>query len=452
MQITFSKLEPIAEATIDTEKKLNVIIGENGIGKTYLSIMVYAILHAMTSTPFIHRRLVYNNLFRKRKINAEIKKAETENGYKKFHMNVEDILKLEKIKIGQSYPLDKFVNDVFASGNIKKNFPNLSIEIDLNSLCEKIKQPKDFKFEHNRIKIEKKENQFYFHLYKDIDADDITNILLRYLVVDLIPQPFFFPAERGAINIFNKELSIKRNEALDHLLAISNNKSEPDYMFRMLNRNKRYILPIRESLAFADDIKEISKNMGEFSCLADEIEQHILNGEFLIDKYGQIFFISNKAKTKKISLDMAASSIKTLVGLTLFLRHQAKKGMTIFIDEPELNLHPNAQVHIAKIIVKMINSGLKVFISTHSDYIVRELNNMIIAHAIEYKKYCDSQLHLDKSDIAVTRLYYKEANSRKLTTEYVKIENDGFTVPSIDDVIMDQNDENHTLWNQLQTM
>jgi predicted ATPase len=43
------------------------------------------------------------------------------------------------------------------------------------------------------------------------------------------------------------------------------------------------------------------------------------------------------------------------------------------VDEPELNLHPENQRRVARLFARLINLGIKVFITTHSDYIVKEL-------------------------------------------------------------------------------
>jgi predicted ATPase len=56
----------------------------------------------------------------------------------------------------------------------------------------------------------------------------------------------------------------------------------------------------------------------------------------------------------------------------------AEKGDCLIIDEPELNLHPDNQRKIARILVKIANKGINIIISTHSDYIIRELNNLIM--------------------------------------------------------------------------
>ena len=48
------------------------------------------------------------------------------------------------------------------------------------------------------------------------------------------------------------------------------------------------------------------------------------------------------------------------------------------IDEPELNIHPANQRHIARLLARLVNAGLRVVISTHSDYIVREFNSLLM--------------------------------------------------------------------------
>ena len=48
------------------------------------------------------------------------------------------------------------------------------------------------------------------------------------------------------------------------------------------------------------------------------------------------------------------------------------------IDEPELNLHPRNQRLIARLIGRLVNAGVRVFLTTHSDYVIRELNTLIL--------------------------------------------------------------------------
>jgi ABC-type multidrug transport system ATPase subunit len=48
------------------------------------------------------------------------------------------------------------------------------------------------------------------------------------------------------------------------------------------------------------------------------------------------------------------------------------------IDEPELNLHPKNQRLMARLFARLANIGINVFITTHSDYIIKELNTLIM--------------------------------------------------------------------------
>ena len=99
---------------------------------------------------------------------------------------------------------------------------------------------------------------------------------------------------------------------------------------------------------------------------------------------------------------------------------------------------------------------LRIIISTHSDYIIREMNNLIMAKTIYNKNsqlieelgYKESML-LNKNDIAVK--YFNYGKRKKLIEVVdIKIEDDGFTVESIDNTINEQNRITETLFDHLQ--
>ena len=94
------------------------------------------------------------------------------------------------------------------------------------------------------------------------------------------------------------------------------------------------------------------------------------------------------------------------------------------IDEPELNLHPSNQRKLARLLARLVNCGVKVFMTTHSDYIVKEINTLLLLKQqgeyfkkiAEEEKYAQEEL-LDASKVRVyiaeERLMKKEGNSRK---------------------------------------
>lgn len=443
MQITFSNLGPIKEVDIDLSKKINVIVGENGVGKTYLTNILHGIMDTQyRDFDFLDSKKIKKHLIDSYKTDTKI-----------CSINLEDFLITDKKIKGKAK--NRFISYVFPYKESEKVFKDFSVELKNveDILAYYTKNDMSAKFS-DLMHISKSKNSMDLQIeYQEKPSNGglnflINEILPRFLFSN-VTEPFILSAERGAVNIFNKELSIRRNEAFDRVLELADNNTDsdtlPSSMSRLLSKNKRYTLPVRNSLLYADDLFDTSQNDGEFKDIAEQIEQDVLNGVLSVQKDGKVFFTHNKAKSKKMPLDMAASTIKSMAGLVFFMKHTAKKGMTLFIDEPELNLHPNNQIKLTRVLVHMANSGIKLFISTHSDYIVREFNNMIMAGNVKKQNTYPSVQVLHDNDINVTRLFYKNDNSRYVTAERVKIENDGFTVESIDEAIISQDTTNEDL-------
>lgn len=55
------------------------------------------------------------------------------------------------------------------------------------------------------------------------------------------------------------------------------------------------------------------------------------------------------------------------------------------IEEPEISLHPQLQWEMARVLIRLMNQGLPVLASTHSDIILQHINNMIKANEMSKK-------------------------------------------------------------------
>ncbi len=77
------------------------------------------------------------------------------------------------------------------------------------------------------------------------------------------------------------------------------------------------------------------------------------------------------------------SLARSLGGVGLYLRDSARVGDFVFIDEPEMNAHPETQVAIAELMALMVNAGLRVVATTHSPYIIDHLHNLIEAERLQ---------------------------------------------------------------------
>lgn len=246
-------------------------------------------------------------------------------------------------------------------------------------------------------------------------------------------------AERAAINLFSRELSSSRNNLIDQLLGLESEKGKKNSLnlgHFLDKKTTRYSLPIRNGLEIAEDLANISKEKGDYFSYAERLEELVLGGKISIGEHGELNYSQKECTNLRINL--AASMIKSLASLVVYLRHQAKKGDLLIIDEPELNLHPSSQCKLARFLCELTNSGIDIIISTHSDYIIREINNSILLknpslQKIKEKyKYSESQLISDKKVSVV--IFNSEGNP-----EQISVGKKGFSVNSIDEQIMLQN-------------
>jgi len=71
--------------------------------------------------------------------------------------------------------------------------------------------------------------------------------------------------------------------------------------------------------------------------------------------------------------------VSELAPLILFLKYLVHPGDLLILEEPESHLHPAAQRKLARGIVRLVNAGVKVLITTHSDIFVSQINNLLRA-------------------------------------------------------------------------
>ncbi|MCY4225507.1 MAG: AAA family ATPase [Bacteroidetes bacterium] len=92
-----------------------------------------------------------------------------------------------------------------------------------------------------------------------------------------------------------------------------------------------------------------------------------------------IFF---KPMSNGTTLTMGESSgvVRSMLDVSFYLRHIAKPGDLLMIDEPELYLHPENQRKFARLFALLTHFGIQVMITTHSDYFIREFNTLIMLH------------------------------------------------------------------------
>jgi predicted ATPase len=142
-----------------------------------------------------------------------------------------------------------------------------------------------------------------------------------------------------------------------------------------------------------------------------------------------------------LSFHQSSSIVKTLSSLVIYLKHLASYNDLLIIDEPELNLHPDNQVKLTRIFARLINKGLRLVISTHSDYIIREINNLIMFSNVDEKEDFSSIYNYDKgeyidlNDVSAYFFNYKNDRAKQTEVTPIKIDKYGFEVETLDKTI-----------------
>ena len=115
--------------------------------------------------------------------------------------------------------------------------------------------------------------------------------------------------------------------------------------------------------------------------VAERIEEEMLGGTVELGgrpgvPHPHFTFCPRECKTA-LPLAQASSMVSELAPLVLYLRHVLAPGDLVIIEEPESHLHPAMQVAFTRRIAEVVAAGMRVMLTTHSEWILEELGNTV---------------------------------------------------------------------------
>ncbi|MDE0632747.1 MAG: AAA family ATPase [Caldilineaceae bacterium] len=453
----FKNLGPIEEAELELGG-LTIIAGRNNTGKTYMVYSLYGYLKTWRELrPYkLADTLIDNALGPVSLTVEELARIVLAEGRASWKVDRE-MLSRERAQVirelNRRYSREALA-DVFNSS--QDTFESASIEAEPSKFPEK----HTFSLEvgsGTSISMEFDGSEIVLSYRYNLSDADLAVEQLRlaglipsfylFFLVRSIPElgyiPFIFSAERFGISLFYKELDISKNRLVDLLQKMGDDKTRESLSpFDLIESSTgRYALPIKDNINFTRDLPNIQKERSDF--YKDKLFDYVKN---IMEGYykssdDEVRFISKARKQRSfnIPLHIASSSARGLSDLYFFLRHVATKNHLLFIDEPESHLDTANQVQFARLLARLVQSGAKVLVTTHSDYIVKEVNNLImLSRSFDNKSKFVKKLKYDKDDFidpGVVRAYVAERNS--LTP--CKIDQFGIDFPVFDKTIDDIN-------------
>ena len=350
---------------------LTVICGENNTGKTYAACALYGFLESWSK--FIRFPIS----------DAQIQQALT----KPVKIDLAQATDAILTKACQKYTeqLDKIFaasEDTFQNSKFHLVTDKIDIrDKKFNNIISSLECP-DFIFSKekgsqegtltSRIKVEGE---------REISTEGlkihIGFIISDDIFSDALPRPFICSAERTGVTTFRKELSFARDRLLKEMSQASKNIDPRELLFKAY---QNYPDPVQQDIDFMHQLETFAKRKSfiakEHPEILDDFAD-IVGGTYAITSSDQLYYIP-KGTRLKLTMVESSSAARALLDLSFYLNCIAEKGDLLMVDEPELSLHPENQRRIARLFARLTNIGVKVFITTHSDYIVKELNTLIM--------------------------------------------------------------------------
>ena len=376
MKIKFKNLGAIRQADL-TLGDLTIVCGKNNTGKTYVTYATYGFLD------YWHHELkidIPNDI-----VTKVMEKGSITVPIEQFAHNANDILSNASIRFS------KEIDKVFAGKESLFSDSSLSVEVD-KSADYKSNGLKYQAGSANKslleVTSEEGEDHLTISLLVDKSSEDLPprsfiermiSAAIRDLVFkDKMPRPFIASAERTGSAIFQKELDFTRSRLVDMI----GDKDETFSFSKLLGGfSAEYPIPVKKNVDFIRGLSNITNKESVFSKQHPEVLAHfkdIIGGEYKVSRDSEIQFIPNNKKSVKLSLVESSSAVRSLLDIGFYLRHIAQSGDIVIVDEPELNLHPENQRKVARLFAMLVNYGIKVFITTHSDFIIKEINTLIL--------------------------------------------------------------------------
>ncbi|WP_196777579.1 AAA family ATPase [Lentzea aerocolonigenes] len=132
---------------------------------------------------------------------------------------------------------------------------------------------------------------------------------------------------------------------------------------------------------FLSELIEIDPHFtSPFDQDAKYLESEVLNGNIRLDEtvggYPEVVY---ETEAGDFPLTRTSSMVSELAPVVVYLRSILKPRDLLIIEEPEAHLHPASQIILARLLVRLVNRGLSVALTSHSEFFLQQINNCIVA-------------------------------------------------------------------------
>lgn len=152
----------------------------------------------------------------------------------------------------------------------------------------------------------------------------------------------------------------------------------------------------------------------------------------------------------RFPMGRASSMLSELAPLLLVLKSPYKYVDHLTIDEPEAHLHPEMQIRVASFLATLVNAGIKIVLTTHSDFFVAQFNNMMRLNELAVSSRRSRSDHLPRLDrVKVRSLRFSRENGWCMARKSEPDRVDGIDESTFTEPMRSQYNETARLINEL---
>lgn len=418
-QISIKNFGPIESGSV-AFRPLTVFVGPSNSGKTYFATLIYALRMVMGGFP----RLPVVDPFRRPFFALDTNLVGRHAAVEQWEL--QELMGKLNVQ-GRQFKLSDFPESVQETARITLGNPEslgsiLGIELercfDLESVSELVRFPVHAEMSVELAASESNQNLWSFQL----DVSD-SDVVTRGQIEDVVLLPEGWSAREPRIEqallkfeelleeVRGPNVMFDGNSLLDffdeNFASAVNWRGETHYLPAArsgIMQSHRVIASslvarsVRGGLEKYPEVPTFSGVLADFmqklilfseknwrkdtlTALADVLEREALAGQIRSTRPltgGYPEFVYRPSDTKEdIRMTRASSMVSELAPVVLFLRSAVSPGDMLIIEEPEAHLHPAAQTQMAKSLARLVRAGVKMVVTTHSDWLLMEIGNLI---------------------------------------------------------------------------
>jgi len=415
LKITIHNLGPIHCCQFDTAASFQVVLGKNSVGKSYALTLVYIVLKTLLAVP--------ESLTPHTRIDVDIEQSLLEEQLRRLIPRKEyetrdvtdvidglfqlflDTLLSESLRepIASSFSVVSALNNRFSPEPFRAEIETARCRIDLGITEERVGVTqvvcKTYLTKRVRAYRSPKDIDSGRILYVNSDLShartlvvDEAAYLLRQVAKELsadVSNIHYLPAIRSGLyqalsglgpivaQLSKSRSLVTREISLPYLTTPQN-----DYFLTM------------SGIDVADSKTAYLPLLG----IAKAIEEDIVGGTVDLDVDSKRLKFTPLDTSLQLDLGATSSMVSQIAPLVAYCRYVLGKAhlhsvagsavtssptAMIIIEEPEAHLHPQTQVQLMEQLAALSKIGIKVVLTSHSDYLFNKVSNLISAGVLE---------------------------------------------------------------------